>query len=71
MPLTKATTGKDMIITAINGGRRMKSRLAAMGILPGQLLRIVGSSGGGQLIVKSNGSNIAIGKGISRSIYVI
>ncbi len=71
MPLTSASAGQDVLVTAIGGGRRIKARLAALGICPGRPLTIINDLGRGQIIVRSNGATFALGQGMSKKIHVI
>ncbi len=71
MPLSSANIGQDVLVTAINGGKRLKARLAALGIYPGKPLTIVNHVGRGQLVVKLDGMVFALGRGMSQKINVI
>ena len=71
MPLNDAEIGKDMMVIAVNGGKCLKKRLASMGILPGRPLKVVNTSGRGQLIVNINETTLALGHGMTKKIHVI
>jgi Fe2+ transport system protein FeoA len=52
------------------GGRQLRSRLAALGLLPGAELEVIQNSGQGPFVVAVKGSRIVIGRGMAARIAV-
>jgi ferrous iron transport protein A len=70
MPLTMVNEGGRAILRSISGGRQMRGRLAAMGLLPGTELEVIQNSGKGPFIVSVRGSRIVIGRGMAARMEV-
>jgi len=70
MPLTMIREGKKAILLSIEGGRQLRSRLAALGLLPGAELEVIQNSGHGPFVIAVKGSRIVIGRGMAARIVV-
>ena len=70
MPLTMVDEGKKAILRSIEGGRQLRGRLAALGLLPGTELEVFQNSGHGPFVVSVKGSRIVIGRGMAARISV-
>ena len=70
MPLTMVHEGGRAILRSIGGGRQMRGRPAAMGLLPGTELEVIQNSGKGPFIVAVRGSRIVIGRGMAARMEV-
>ena len=70
MPLTQITEGRVATVLSIGGGRQLRTRLAALGLLPGTPLEVIQNSGQGPFIVGVRGSRIVIGRGMASRIEV-
>lgn len=70
MPLTHARTGDAVRVVAINAGRGLQARLAAMGIAPGSRLTVKGRNGHGPFVVAVQNSRVALGRGMVSKIEV-
>lgn len=68
--LTSIEAGQTVRLVAIEAGRRLQSRLAAMGLVPGVELRVVSNGGWGPFIVAVKDSRIMLGRGMSDKVYV-
>ncbi len=68
--LVKAQPGRGYKVVGIAGGCEIQTRLASLGILPGQTIRIIRPSRIGPVLVCVKGSKVALGHGISRKILV-
>ena len=68
--LTDALAGDSLRVCAIDAGRKLNSRLAALGILPGIRLRVSETSASGQIVLFVGQSRIAIGHGMANKILV-
>lgn len=71
MPLVMARAGVDLRLRDIQGGCRLRQRLADLGLTPGSIVRLVQSEGGGPLIVALRGdARLALGRGMALKIMV-
>jgi ferrous iron transport protein A len=70
MPLSMVSEGKRAILKKITGGRQLRGRLAALGLLPGTELEVIQNSGHGPFVVAVKGSRIVIGRGMASRIEV-
>ncbi len=70
MPLTNVSEGMRAILRSIEGGRQLRGRLAALGLLPGTELQVVQNSGHGPFVVVVKGSRIVIGRATASRIVV-
>ena len=70
MPLTLVHEGKTAVLRSIEGGRQIKGRLAALGLLPGTKLEVIQNSGHGPFVIAVKGSRIVIGRGMAAKISV-
>jgi ferrous iron transport protein A len=70
MPLTHVNEGNLAILKSIDGGRQLRGRLAALGLLPGAQLHVVQNSGQGPFVVAVRGSRIVLGRGMAARISV-
>lgn len=70
MPLAMVESGKCVRLLAIRAGRGLRSRLAAMGLVPGVDLVVVRNSLNGPFIVSVKGSRVVLGRGMVHKILV-
>ncbi len=69
--LETAPAGVPLRVAAIHGGREVRARLSALGILPGTTLRVVNRGPlGGPVLVDVGGTRVAIGRGLARKVAV-
>ncbi len=70
-PLSTISTGQTVELVAIQGGRRLRKRLADLGLNSGQQVRVVQNNFAGPLIlaVQQDG-RLAIGRGMAHKISV-
>ncbi|PID81140.1 hypothetical protein CSB20_03910 [bacterium DOLZORAL124_64_63] len=69
-PLTGIGEGKVAVLKAVHGGRQLRTRLAALGLLPGTKIEVIQNSGKGPFVVSVRGSRIVIGRGMGRQMDV-
>jgi ferrous iron transport protein A len=69
MPLTAVNPGQEVTLIDIQGGRRLRSKLYSMGLIPGVKLTIVGNRGG-PIMIAVNDTRLALGFGMARKILV-
>jgi len=70
MPLTKISEGMKAKLHSITGGRELRTRLAALGLLPGTEIEVIQNSGKGPFVVSVKGSRIVIGRGMASRVEV-
>lgn len=70
MPLSTISEGRRAVLKKISGGRQLRGRLAALGLLPGTELEVIQNSGHGPFVVAVRGSRIVIGRGMASRIEV-
>jgi Fe2+ transport system protein FeoA len=68
--LAKARPGLHYRVVGVSGGGEVQLRLASLGILPGQKIRIVQPSDFGPVMIAVKGSKLALGRGVSHKIMV-
>ncbi len=70
MPLAMLHEGTRAILRAVNGGRSLRGRLAALGLIPGAELIVLRNGGGGPFVVAVNNARICLGRGMAMQIEV-
>jgi ferrous iron transport protein A len=71
MPLAMATPGEDVKLVAVRGGRRVRKRLADLGLTPGTVLQVVQADAWGPLIVAfKDDARLALGRGMAHKMMV-
>jgi len=69
-PLADAGPGERVRLVGIDGGRALRARLAAMGLVPGVQIDVLRSTGRGPLVVAILGSRVILGRGMARRMMV-
>lgn len=69
IPLVSLKEGEEGIVHLISGGRGLIGRLASMGITSGMKIKVLRNIGG-PLIITTNGTRIAIGRGQAQKIFI-
>ncbi|HDZ21978.1 hypothetical protein LCGC14_0418860 [marine sediment metagenome] len=70
MPLQMAQPGETVELAAIRGGRRLKHRLAEMGLTPGATFRIISKGHPGPFIIQIMETRLVLGRGMIHHITV-
>jgi len=70
MTLAMASPGEEVRLIAIHGGRRMRKRLADLGLNIGMTVRILQRNGHGPLLLAVKDSRLALGRGMAHKIRV-
>lgn len=70
MTLNMIEPGKIVKIVSIEAGINLKSRLAAMGLIPGMEIKVVRNSLSGPFIVIVKGTRLVLGRGMACKIIV-
>ena len=69
MPLALVNEGARAVLRSIQGGRSLRGRLAALGLIPGTEITVL-RNGGGPFVVAVNNARICIGRGMAMKIEV-
>ncbi len=69
-PLSSIKEGVRAKLQTIRGGRELRTRLAALGLLPGTEIEVIQNSGKGPFVVSVRGSRIVIGRGMAAQVEV-
>jgi ferrous iron transport protein A len=70
MPLTIIQSGRKVRLLAVNAGKGLEGRLAAMGLVPGVEIAVVSNSLRGAFIIAVKGCRIMLGRGMAHKIIV-
>ncbi|MCP4291184.1 MAG: ferrous iron transport protein A [bacterium] len=70
IPLSSISEGLKAKLQIINGGRQLRTRLAALGLLPGTEVEVIQNSGKGPFVLSVRGSRIVIGRGMASQVEV-
>ncbi len=69
LPLTQARPGQPLRLIKIGGGRRLRHRLAEMGLTPGLEFSVLHAHGG-PLLLAVRDYRLAVGRGMAEQIFV-
>ena len=70
MPLIMAKPGETVIVREMTGCRHKQTRLASMGLRPGDRVEIIENTVGGRVILGLQNARLAIGRGMANKIMV-
>jgi Fe2+ transport system protein FeoA len=70
MPLAMIREGTRAVLRTIGGGRGLRGRLAALGLIPGAEVTVLRNGGRGPFVVAVNNARICIGRGMAMKIEV-
>jgi Fe2+ transport system protein FeoA len=70
IPLSSVRTGQKVWLTNIQAGDGLKSRLAAMGMVPNTEILVVSNGSPGPFVVAVKGCRIALGRGMAHKVMV-
>jgi len=70
MPLTMASVGQEVCLSAITGSRELQHRLAEMGLTPGAKFTVVNKGNPGPFIVAVKGSKLMLGRGTVHRVMI-
>ena len=70
MPLAMIREGSKTVLRSVQGGRGLRGRLAALGLIPGTEITVLRNGGGGPFVVAVNNARICIGRGMAMKIEV-
>ncbi len=70
VPLHKAKTGEKLVISSVDSGKNMQLRLSSMGLKTGDMVEVVSSGFGGQVVIATGDNRMVVGKGMAEKIMV-
>lgn len=70
MPLALIPEGTRAVLRRIQGGRGLRGRLSAMGLIPGTEITVLQNGGHGPFVVAVGDVRICIGRGMAMRIEV-
>ena len=71
MQLLQASVGAHVLITGIEGGSNLQSKLMQLGLHVGDCVQVLRRAPfGGPLLVTSHGREVALGRGVAAKIIV-
>ncbi|MBU2631498.1 MAG: FeoA domain-containing protein [Proteobacteria bacterium] len=70
VPLHKAKPGENLIVKEFETGKNIQLRLSSMGLKIGDLIEIVSSGFGGQVVIAAGENRLVLGKGMAEKIMV-
>jgi ferrous iron transport protein A len=70
MPLVIVQAGRRVRFIAVEAGHELQGRLAAMGLIPGVEIEVLGNSLHGPFLIAVKGSRIMLGRAMAQKIMV-
>jgi Fe2+ transport system protein FeoA len=70
MPLATVEAGRRVKIVGVEAGHGLRSRLAALGLVPGTEVEVIANGGRGPFIVAVKDSRLMLGRGMAQKIVV-
>ncbi|WP_394355125.1 ferrous iron transport protein A [Thermococcus sp.] len=70
VPLISLRPGERGIVVDLRGGPNFRSKLYAMGMAPGAIVRVLENYPRGPVIVEAGGTRLALGKGMATRVFV-
>jgi ferrous iron transport protein A len=69
-PLSQVDEGQKVIVISIQGGRGIRGRLTALGLLPRTQITVLRNGGHGPFVISIKNSRMALGRGVADKIMV-
>ena len=69
-PLSQVAEGQTVNIIRIDGGRGLRMRLTALGLLPNTQVTVIHNGRSGPFVINVKNSKMALGKGVVDKIIV-
>lgn len=70
VPLTLIRNGEWVTLVEAKGGRRLRQRLADMGLAKGERFQVINNSFAGPVTIRVKGSSLALGQGVGHKLLV-
>jgi ferrous iron transport protein A len=69
-PLSLAPAGEPLTVVDVRAGKRLRHRLADLGLIRGTVVEVVGNLGHGPVILSVGDTRLALGRGASHKVVV-
>jgi ferrous iron transport protein A len=69
-PLSLAPVGEPLTVVDVRAGKRLRQRLADMGLTVGTVIQVVPGIGHGPVILSIGDTRLALGRGASHKVIV-
>ncbi len=66
--LAELEAGRGAVVAGVAGGRGAEGRLLALGLVPGQRVRMLKNDGAGPVILAVGATRLAIGRGLAGKV---
>ena len=70
MSLSETYVGQKVSLAGIDAGEELRSRLAAMGMVPNSIMTVVSNGCKGPIVLNVKGSKIVLGRGMADKVMV-
>lgn len=70
MALAMVENGRRVRLLAVEAGRGLQARLAAMGLVPGVEIEVLRNLAHGPFVIAVKGSRVVLGRGMAHKILV-
>ncbi len=70
VPLSSLRPGERGVVVSIGGGVRARSKLVAMGLMPGAVVQVIEAYGRGPIIFTVGSTRLAMGRGLASRVLV-
>lgn len=70
VPLNMAKQGEKLIVKGVDAGDKMQLRISSMGLKIGDVIEIVSSGFGGQMVIATGDNRLVLGRGMAEKIKV-
>ena len=70
MQLSMASSGQNVILSAVHWGPKIKKKLQDMGLTPGVKIHVISTNAQGAFIVDIRGSRLVLGGALTEQILV-
>jgi len=70
VPLSTIKSGRTVILSGVEAGRGLNSRLVAMGLLPNVEITVISNGHPGPFVISAKGSRMMLGRGMADKIMV-
>jgi Fe2+ transport system protein FeoA len=71
IPLSTVAAGRKVRLAKVDAGQNLKSRLAAMGLVPSVEMTVVRNGHPGPFVISVKGSKVMLGRGMAQKIMVM
>ena len=71
IPLSTVATGRKVRLVTVDAGQNLRSRLAAMGLVPNVEMVVVRNGHPGPFVINVKGSKVMLGRGMAQKIMVM